>query len=89
MKSNPARAGRAPRARGGSARPDKPPAPAPARESGSAAIAVQPLQPRRKLFGALMALFALWVAALVVMYFTTVYPNRTTPSETPAAAPAN
>ena len=38
---------------------------------------VVPFKPRRKLFVALMALLAIWSAALLVMYFKTVYPHRT------------
>jgi hypothetical protein len=35
-------------------------------------VEVNPLKPRRGLFAALCVVMALWVAALVVMYFTTV-----------------
>lgn len=35
-----------------------------------------PLKPRPKLFYALMGVFALWIAALMTLYFVTVYPNR-------------
>jgi hypothetical protein len=48
----------------------KPPAAAP-----RPLLQPKPFKPRRKLFAVLMIVFALWVAALVVMYFTTVYPN--------------
>lgn len=36
----------------------------------------RPLKPQRKWFIVLMVVFAMWVAALLVMYFATVYPNR-------------
>ena len=36
----------------------------------------KPLKPRRSLFVVLMIVFALWVAGLLAMYFTTVYPDR-------------
>jgi len=35
-----------------------------------------PLRPRPRLFAALCVIYALWVAALLVMYFLTVYPAR-------------
>jgi len=35
-----------------------------------------PLRPRPRLFVALCVIYALWVAALLVMYFLTVYPAR-------------
>ena len=38
--------------------------------------APRPLKPRRGLFVLLLTVFGLWVAALLVMYFTTVYPHR-------------
>ena len=45
-----------------------------------------PLRPRRGIFYALLALLALWITVLVVMYFRTVYPTRNQqPSEIPAA----
>jgi hypothetical protein len=45
-----------------------------------------PLKPRRGLFYALLGLLAVWIAVLVVMYFTTVYPTRKQqPTEIPAA----
>ena len=35
-----------------------------------------PLKPRPRLFAALMLLMALWIAFLLILYFTTVYPKR-------------
>ena len=35
-----------------------------------------PLKPRPRLFYSLLAVLAVWVISLLVMYFTTVYPNR-------------
>ena len=35
-----------------------------------------PLKPRPRLFYGLLALLAVWVGILLVLYFTTVYPNR-------------
>jgi hypothetical protein len=35
-----------------------------------------PLQPRKKLFVVLCAVFGVWVALLITLYATTVYPNR-------------
>jgi len=55
---------------------------------------VTPMRPRKGLFIALMTLFFLWVSAMLVMYFTTVYPHRhgakpaSQPSELPMV-PAN
>ena len=37
-----------------------------------------PLKPRPVLFRVLGVVFALWVAFLVVLYFKTVYPRRST-----------
>ena len=45
---------------------DAPPSPAPRRG----------LKPRRRLFVAMLVLLGLWIALLVVMYVTTVYPVR-------------
>jgi len=59
-----------------------------------AKIIVKPMRPRKGLFLALMALFFLWVAAMLAMYLTTVYPHRhgvkpaSQPSEMPII-PAN
>jgi hypothetical protein len=46
----------------------------------SEAPAPKPLKPRPRLFVALCAIFALWVGALLLMYFKTVYPSRHRPS---------
>jgi hypothetical protein len=35
-----------------------------------------PMRPRRGLFAALIAVLVLWLAGLLVMYFTTVQPRR-------------
>ena len=35
-----------------------------------------PLKPQSRLFYSLLAVLAAWVIGLLVMYFTTVYPNR-------------
>ena len=37
---------------------------------------LNPLQPRPKLLLVLSIVFVLWVALLLTMYFTTVYPHR-------------
>lgn len=47
----------------------------PGSRQASRAIAVQPLRRRPVLFWGLLAVFALWVAVLLVLYFTTVYPG--------------
>jgi len=39
----------------------------------------RPFRPRRALFVLLMIVFVLWVAGLLTMYFTTVYPSRVSP----------
>ena len=36
----------------------------------------RPLKPRPKLFVGLCIAFALWIALLITLYFTTVYPHR-------------
>jgi hypothetical protein len=38
-----------------------------------AKIIARPLTPRPKLFYTLLAIFILWIAAMLTMYFTTVY----------------
>jgi hypothetical protein len=43
---------------------------------GAAPATLDPLRPRRGLFVGLMLLFLAWVAVLLVMYFTLVYPAR-------------
>ena len=52
-------------------KPDKPPA-----EYKPLATAPTPLKPRPKLLLVLSIVFVLWVAFLLTMYFTTVYPHR-------------
>lgn len=59
------------------------PAPAPARaakgaprDADAASSHRRGLKPQRKLFIALLALFGVWIALLVWMYFDTVYPVR-------------
>jgi hypothetical protein len=48
---------------------------APAASGPDAPIRVE-IRPRRRLATALAVIFAAWVVALVVMYFTMVYPRR-------------
>jgi hypothetical protein len=50
----------------------QPKQPPPARP---AELQPQPMRPRPRLFFLLMIVFALWVAGLVTMYFTTVRPR--------------
>jgi hypothetical protein len=40
----------------------------------------RPLAPRPRLFLFLSGLFAIWMSALLVLYFTTVYPRRHQPA---------
>jgi len=40
-----------------------------------AALAPRPLRPRKKLFIILCLVLAAWIIALVVMYFTLVFPH--------------
>ena len=47
---------------------------------------VRPFTPRRKLMVVLAMVYALWLAALLVMYFTTVYPARH-PTESSTSRP--
>ena len=49
------------------------------------AVPAPPLQPRPTLFKVLCAAFALWVGFLVVLYFKTVYPGRSTAPRPDAA----
>ena len=56
---------------------DKQKAPAPERP---APVFKAPLKPRRGLFYAMLGVFGVWVACLLVLYFTTVFPHR---EETP------
>jgi hypothetical protein len=48
---------------------------APAADVPASATCV-PLKPRPKLFWALMLSFAIWLGALLTLYFKTVYPDR-------------
>lgn len=48
--------------------------------------AIRPFTPRRKMMMVLALVYALWLAGLLVMYFTTVYPARH-PSESPTSRP--
>ena len=43
-------------------------------------VSLPPLKPRPRLFYALAAALGVWVAALLVLYATTVYPNRSSGS---------
>jgi hypothetical protein len=45
--------------------------------------AARPLKPRPALFAVLLVAFAIWLAGLLTLYFTKVYPMRY-----PASAPA-
>ena len=38
------------------------------------------LRPRPRLFVALCAIFAMWMAALLILYFISVYPRRHPPN---------
>lgn len=51
------------------------PSPIPAK-AGLAVEFLPPPKPRRGLFAALMGAMVLWVVFLLVLYFTTVYPER-------------
>ena len=55
----------------------------------SSAPAVQPLTPRRGLLAVMSVVFAAWMAFLVFLYFTTVYPRRSVaPDSSLSAVPA-
>jgi hypothetical protein len=41
------------------------------------------LRPQKRLFIILSVVMGLWIAALVIMYFTTVYPQRHAPTPLP------
>ncbi len=47
------------------------------------ATSVTGLRPQKRLFIILSIIMAMWIAALVVMYFTTVYPQRHAPTPLP------
>jgi len=61
------------------AKEQKPAAEKPAHPPG-----VVMMKPRKKLFVALLVLLGLWSAALLVMYFKTVYPHRKDEPKPPA-----
>ena len=65
-----------PRAGVAHAKRPSPPQPKTPPDAARTPVHATPFKPRRKLFVVLMIVFALWVAALLVMYFTSVYPNR-------------
>jgi hypothetical protein len=46
------------------------------RRPGRVGIPNPSLRPRPRLFVALCAIFALWMAALLILYFLSVYPRR-------------
>ena len=48
----------------------------PADGDKAAVVPAQPLKPRPRLFVALCLAFALWIAVLITLYVTTVYPHR-------------
>ena len=53
------------------------PVPAPGADPADSRVHL-PLKPRPGLLAALSVVFALWVSFLVVLYFKTVYPRRST-----------
>lgn len=57
------------------------------RSAGPVAAAT-PMKPRRGLLVITSILFGLWVAALIAMYFGTVYRQRHSPMPTNASTPA-
>ena len=46
------------------------------KQAEPAPVRLPPLKPRPRLFYALLAMLGVWIAALLVLYATTVYPNR-------------
>lgn len=50
-------------------------------------VFLPPLQPRKKLFVGLCIVFGVWVAILITLYATTVYPHRHATTR-PATQPA-
>ncbi len=46
----------------------------------------KPLKPRPRLLLITSIIMALWIAALIVMYFTTVFPARHRPQSGPATS---
>ena len=64
-----------------------PPAAAETASPGPAPDFRPPLKPRPRLFYSLLAVLAAWVIGLLVLYATTVYPNRLS-QQRPQADPA-
>ena len=54
----------------------------------SPSAAADPLKPRPRMLVVLAIVFALWLAFLLTMYFTTVYPHRHIESRPSAMAQA-
>ena len=48
----------------------------PQKQPVSAPVFRPPLRPRRRLFYGLLGVLALWIVALLILYFKTVYPTR-------------
>lgn len=46
------------------------------KRSGTSPAAGPPLKPQRKLFVGLLVAFVVWVAVLLTLYFTTIYPRH-------------
>ena len=64
----------------------------PSADAKAASAQREPLKPRPKMLIGLSAVFVLWVAFLLTMYFTTVYPNRyieVRPGDTAGESPAS
>ena len=82
--------GKAKRGRGAPAKATPRPAPVRPADPGAdkQAPAAKPFKPRRALFLVLCGVFVLWVALLLVLYFTTVYPRRAAPAEQQERSPA-
>ena len=53
---------------------------APTATAGAGEQACRPLRPAPKLFAALLIGFAIWLGALLALYYKTVYPLRHQPS---------
>ena len=72
--------------------PPTPAAPRSPADSGTIPHPPRPIPPQRLLLGALSTVFFLWMAFLVYLYVTTVYPNRsaapTTAQTAACASPA-
>lgn len=54
------------------------------RQTPTSTVAVVPMKPRRTMLAVLSTAFAVWVAVLIALYFTTVRPVRL---ERPQASP--